>query len=73
MADQRIIDAAAAWLRSCAWQESYAGFADKDRAFMFAGLLNTLSLQLDQVPPAVRAEVVRTCGWMMGRRDLRSS
>jgi hypothetical protein len=59
---------AAAWLRSQAWQEHYAGLRDQDRAFMIAMLLDTLSLQLDRIPPGVRAETVRVSCWLLGQR-----
>jgi hypothetical protein len=39
--------------------EQYAGLHDKDRAFMLAGILDTLSLHLDRVPPGLRAKAVR--------------
>jgi hypothetical protein len=67
-ADRQDIDRAARWLRDLAWQESYAGFKDKDRAFMVAMLLDTLSIQLDRVDSAVGSEAVRVSRWMLGER-----
>jgi hypothetical protein len=67
-ADRKAIDTAAAWLRERAWQGEYAGLHDKDRAFMLAALLDTLSLQLDRNPPGVRAETVRIARWLLGDR-----
>jgi hypothetical protein len=67
-ADRKAIDTAAAWLRERAWQGEYAGLHDKDRAFMIALLLDTLSLQADRIPPGVRAEAVRVSRWLVGKR-----
>jgi hypothetical protein len=57
-----------AWLRERAWLERYAGLHDRDRAQMLAMLLDTLSLQLDRVDPAVRSEAVRVSRWLLGER-----
>ena len=54
--------------RQRAWQEQYAGLHDKDRAFMLAGLLDTLALQLDRVDAAVRRDAVFACCWLLGER-----
>lgn len=67
-ADRQAIDTAAAWLRARAIQDGYAGLHDEDRAFQLAMLLDTLSLQLDRIPPGVRAETVRVSGWLVGQR-----
>jgi hypothetical protein len=67
-ADRHDIGRAAAWLRQRAWQEQYAGLHDKDRAFMLAGLLDTLALQLDRVDSAVRRDAVFACRWLLGER-----
>jgi hypothetical protein len=65
-ADRRVIGAGAAWLRTNAWEQSYAGFRDKDRAFALATLMDAISMQLDRVPPGLRAEAVRAAAWMVG-------
>ena len=49
-------------------KEQYAGLHDKDRAFMLAGLLDTLALQLDRVDSAVRRDAVFACRWLLGER-----
>jgi hypothetical protein len=67
-ADRTTIERAASWLRQNAWQESYAGFREKDRAFAAAHLMEALSVQLDRVPPGLRAEAARG---RMARRRLR--
>jgi hypothetical protein len=64
--DRLIVDRGARWLRDQAWQESYAGLHNKDRAFMLATLLESLSLQLDAVPDGLRREAVRTAEWLIG-------
>ena len=35
---------------------------------MVALLLDSLSLQLDRIPPGLRAETVRVAGWLPGNR-----
>ena len=65
-ADRHTIDVAAAWLRYRAWQDSYSGFRDKDRAFVLAAFLESVSVQLDRVPEALRIEAVRTSEWLVG-------
>ena len=35
---------------------------------MLAMLLDTLSLQLDRIPPRVRGETVRVSRWLVGER-----
>jgi hypothetical protein len=65
-ADRQAIDVAAAWLRTRAWQDSYAGLADKDRGFALATLLESLSVQLDRIPDGLRVEAVRTAQWLVG-------
>jgi hypothetical protein len=65
-ADRLTLDTAAAWLRHRAWQESYAGMRDKDRAFVLAAFLESVSVQLDRVPEALRIEAVRTSEWLVG-------
>jgi hypothetical protein len=65
-ADRQAIEAAAAWLRHRAWDQAYAGFKDKERAFALASLLESLSVQLDRVPDGLRAEAVRAAQWMVG-------
>jgi hypothetical protein len=67
--DRRTIDQAAAWLRVMAWQEQYAGLHDRGRAQMLAMLLDTLSLQLDRIPPRVRGEAVRAVVPLADRRE----
>jgi hypothetical protein len=52
-----------------AWQESYAGLSDKDRAYSLAHLLETLSLQRDRVPEGLQAETVRVSRWIVGDRS----
>jgi hypothetical protein len=51
-----------------AWHEQYAGLHDRDRAQMLAILLDTLSLQLDRIPPVVRGETVRVSRWLVDER-----
>jgi|tagenome__1003787_1003787.scaffolds.fasta_scaffold19081001_1 hypothetical protein len=65
-ADRHALDVAAAWLRYRAWEQSYAGFKDKDRCFALASLLESLSVQLDRVPEGLRIEAVRTAQWLVG-------
>lgn len=65
-ADRQALDVAAAWLRLRAWEQAYAGFKDKDRAFALASLLESLSVQLDRVPEGLRIEAVRTAEWLVG-------
>src|SRR5690348_13573133 len=68
-ADRRAVDTAAAWLRTLAWEESYAGFngsGGKDRAFALASFLESVSVQLDRVPEGLRIEAVRTAEWLVG-------
>ncbi len=65
-AERRSVENAAAWLRQNAWQEHYAGFGDKDRAFQLATLMESLSLQLDRLPDGLRTEAVRVAASMIG-------
>lgn len=65
-ADRQALNVAAAWLRMRAWEQAYAGFKDKDRAFALASLLESLSVQLDRVPEGLRVEAVRTAEWLVG-------
>ena len=64
-ADRQTIDIGAAWLRTRAWEDSYAGFREKDRAFALATLLEALSIQLDRVSHGLRAEAVRAARWLV--------
>jgi hypothetical protein len=68
LADRKRIDQAATWLRERAWQESYAGCRDNDRAFQLAMLLDTFSLQLDRARRACAGKTVRMAGWLLGHR-----
>lgn len=69
-ADRNVIDTAAAWLREQAWLEQYAGLHDKDRAFMLAAVLDSVSVQLDRIPDGLRREVVRSARWLLGDRAV---
>lgn len=63
-ADRQTIDIGAAWLRTRSWEDSYAGFREKDRAFALATLLEALSVQLDRIPDGLRDQAVRTARWL---------
>jgi hypothetical protein len=65
-ADRASIEYAAAWLRQHAWQESYAGLSSKNRALALATFLESVSMQLDRIPPGLRAEAVRAAQWLIG-------
>jgi hypothetical protein len=65
-ADRAHIELAAAWLRQNAWQESYAGLSSKDRAFALAAFMESVAMQLERIPPGLRAEAVRAAQWVTG-------
>lgn len=69
-ADRQTIERAATWLRTLAWEESYAGLRDKDRAFAIALFLEAVSFQLDRIPPGLRVEAVRVASWLLGERRM---
>jgi|tagenome__1003787_1003787.scaffolds.fasta_scaffold19732982_1 hypothetical protein len=58
-ADRRLIEQAAAHLRSGAIRAGYAGLQGKHVTFALALLLDELALHLRDLRPEVRAEAVR--------------
>jgi hypothetical protein len=66
LADRKALEHAAAWLRQNAWQEHYAGFGEKERAFQLATLMESMGTQLDRVPDELRTEAVRVAGRLVG-------
>lgn len=69
-ADRQIVNEGAMWLRADAIAEQFAGFQRKERAFALAGLLDTLVLQLDRVPEAVRAGAILAAEVLIDQRGM---
>jgi hypothetical protein len=60
------VDLAAAWLRSQAWEQSYAGSGRRTELVAFAAFRESVSVQLDRIPDGLRVEAVRTAEWLVG-------
>jgi hypothetical protein len=69
IAERKLMDEAAMWLRGAAIRDGYAGFRRAEVAFAMASVMDMLALHWDEVPERVRREVLSTCRRMVTERD----
>lgn len=65
-ADRELIDHAAARLRHLAVQDEYRGQRYPEHAYGLASILDTISLDLTDMPDSIRTAAVRTASVLLG-------
>jgi hypothetical protein len=68
LAERKLIDEAAMWLREAAIRDGYAGFRRTEVAFAIASVVDMLALHGDELPERVRRAVLSGCRRMVAER-----